>query len=363
MTDDEVMSTLSKLDKAATQSATTSAGPFSVFALPAAPRSPSAASYTCDETVEAGESSYTQETYKDFEEPGSSLEDDSLVFPSGSPSPVQEDAFQSFNTPLSTTFDALVEPSNLSAMPIADDIIFPEQDHMADPTHNFSHDLSSAAWSGQGNIEQNDRERNLFGLWNLLSSDLEKMASVPARHNDMPLQNSAPSKRLNPRAKVPSRVVECLPGNSGTMKFDYDLSTVLVDNTSAAMLMNHYTKHLVHLMQPISHQENPFRTIYLPLAVEGSSCLEVARSSDRTRPTSVAAFHSLLSTAAINLLDGRSDRGALRQLAWHHKQRALVALRSALASQSSKYKDLMTAILSLVSTDVSLLGFHAWASH
>lgn len=116
------------------------------------------------------------------------------------------------------------------------------------------------------------------------------------------------------------------------------------------MLMHHYMQHVVHLMQPVSHSRNPWRTVYLPLALQGSSQLDVPR---RFHSASVAVFHSVLSIAAVNLQSMRSEQEGLQQLACHHKQRALVALQSALSTKSTPYKDIMTAILSLVSADVS----------
>lgn len=125
-------------------------------------------------------------------------------------------------------------------------------------------------------------------------------------------------------------------------------------NATADMLIHHYAKHMVHLMQPVSHQANPFRTIYLPLAIEGSPNVEIVYPSDRVYSASVTVFHSLMAMAAIHLQSVQSRGESLQRLACHHKQRALIALRSALATRSSNYKDLMTAILSLVSADVSV---------
>lgn len=125
--------------------------------------------------------------------------------------------------------------------------------------------------------------------------------------------------------------------------------------SSANMLVHHYVKHIVHIMQPVSHKDNPFQTMYFPLAVEGSSELLVARDSTHIVSARVAIFYSLLSIAATNLQGlGVGDVG-LRQAAYRHKQLALIALRQALARKSDKYKDLMIAILLQVSTDVSLL--------
>ena len=135
----------------------------------------------------------------------------------------------------------------------------------------------------------------------------------------------------------------------------HHLATALFQNTTASMLMHHYTKHVVHVMQPVLHPKNPFSTIYLPLAVKGSSSsgLDLTPRANRTCSASVTVFHSLLSTAAISLQSLRPGEEDLQQLACHHKQLALSSLQSALATQSSSYRDLMTAILSLVSADVS----------
>lgn len=131
---------------------------------------------------------------------------------------------------------------------------------------------------------------------------------------------------------------------------EHNLASSIIEDTTASMLMHHYMQHVVHLMQPVSHSRNPWRTVYLPLALQGSSQLDVPR---RFHSASVAVFHSVLSIAAVNLQSMRSEQEGLQQLACHHKQRALVALQSALSTKSTPYKDIMTAILSLVSADVS----------
>jgi arginine metabolism regulation protein II len=120
------------------------------------------------------------------------------------------------------------------------------------------------------------------------------------------------------------------------------------------MLMHHFAEHTVHIMQPIFHERNPWKTIYLPLAREGHAHIEKATDPDGAAAASVAVFHSLLSTTAIDLQSQLFDNNGLRAIAGHHRQRALIALQSALAIQASSYKDLMTAILSLVSMDVSI---------
>lgn len=76
-------------------------------------------------------------------------------------------------------------------------------------------------------------------------------------------------------------------------------------------------------------------------------------SPDSHSSPRVAVCHSLLSAAANNLQGLRAGESDLGAAAYYHRQKALVTLRNALASRYSAYKDLMTAILALVSVDVS----------
>ncbi|OQE19677.1 hypothetical protein PENFLA_c018G04368 [Penicillium flavigenum] len=145
---------------------------------------------------------------------------------------------------------------------------------------------------------------------------------------------------------------ESAPEDLGVILFENDLALTIMEDTTAAMLMHHYMQHVVHLMQPVSHPRNPWKTVYLPLALHGSSQLDLPKSWNQLHPASVAVFHGVLSVAAVNLQSMEADQEALERLACHHKQLALVALQSTLATKSTPYKDIMAAILSLVSADI-----------
>jgi arginine metabolism regulation protein II len=146
---------------------------------------------------------------------------------------------------------------------------------------------------------------------------------------------------------------ESAPGDLGVILFENDMALAIMEDTTAAMLMHHYMQHVVHLMQPVSHPRNPWKTVYLPLALHGSSQLDLPKSWNQLHSASVAVFHGVLSIAAVNLQSMEADQESLERLACHHKQRALVALQSTLATKSTPYKGIMAAILSLVSADVS----------
>lgn len=133
----------------------------------------------------------------------------------------------------------------------------------------------------------------------------------------------------------------------------YNISSSGAYNYSVARLINHYAVHVAHLMQPVAHQNNPFRSLYLPLAIEGSFYLENYRDLGGNTSARAAVFHSLLTTAAFHVLGLGLQNRDLERLAFHHKQQALVALRCALSKKRSTYKELMIGVLSLVSMDVS----------
>ncbi|KAL4815505.1 fungal-specific transcription factor domain-containing protein [Aspergillus spinulosporus] len=153
---------------------------------------------------------------------------------------------------------------------------------------------------------------------------------------------------------LPTSASHVVLGSRDPPRADGSSPSTMIEYTTATMLMDHYMQHVVHLMQPVSHPRNPFKTVYLPLALHGSSQLGQSGRRSQLQSASIAAFHSLLSTAAANLQRMQGEQEALEQLACHHKQRSLIALQSALATKSTAYKDLMTAILSLVSADAGI---------
>ncbi|KAJ9625186.1 hypothetical protein H2204_010573 [Knufia peltigerae] len=135
--------------------------------------------------------------------------------------------------------------------------------------------------------------------------------------------------------------------DDGIMKASCNLSTAVLSKTLSHMLLRHFTEHTVHIMQPVAHARNPFRTIYFPLAIEGSE-----QSDDAASSASVATFHGLVSTAAIDMQIPQSENEGLKSVVGHHRQSALIALQKALVKQTSNYRKLMTAILTLVSMDI-----------
>ncbi|KAI6804130.1 hypothetical protein KC361_g339 [Hortaea werneckii] len=127
---------------------------------------------------------------------------------------------------------------------------------------------------------------------------------------------------------------------------------MLLQNCTSRMLIHHYANNMVHLMQPIIHGSSPFSKIYLPLAIAGSVHITEPSSLDHEMSPTAAVCHSLLSAAANNMQGLGSELPELAALACQHKQSALTALRSALGGRKRSYREIMVAILSLVSVDM-----------
>ncbi|KAI7475429.1 hypothetical protein KC351_g10091 [Hortaea werneckii] len=127
---------------------------------------------------------------------------------------------------------------------------------------------------------------------------------------------------------------------------------MLLQSCASRMLIHHYANNMVHLMQPIIHGSSPFSKIYLPLAIAGSVHISKPSPLDDEMSPTAAVCHSLLSAAANNMQGLGSELPELGALACQHKQGALTALRSALGGRKSSYRELMVAILSLVSVDL-----------
>ncbi|OBT82751.1 hypothetical protein VE02_09105 [Pseudogymnoascus sp. 03VT05] len=352
MTEDEVMQSITRLDRSATKPATTTSGPFSVFSLqpPSPSPSDSTTSGTRVETIESGESPPIQETHDDCHELGLQHQSDSPDYEVGRQYTITDDVFEPPIIPFITDLDALSD--------LPDPLTNPTDSHTSYP-ERYQMGISLQALSPESLDEMpfcdnsaDDEGREAIGLLGLGFSNPQKITLIPLEVDGTAPQTPSLSNRINHWSNSPLNVAESLRRSTHSMGIAGSLSTTIVGNTTAAMLMHHYMKHMIHLMQPVFHQGNPFRTIYLPLAIEGSPNLAVSSHSGPLYSASVTVFHSLMSMAAVHLQSLGSGEYGLQQLACHHKQRALITLQSALATQSSNYRDLMTAILSLVSADI-----------
>jgi hypothetical protein len=148
---------------------------------------------------------------------------------------------------------------------------------------------------------------------------------------------------------------QCLPDtfhlpHDRLISLDQPLPLYFSGQAPAAILLRHYMENVVYLMQPVSHRSNLFKAIYLTTALEGSRDV----TSPEISSAAVSVYHSILAAAAIHLQwSSPQETNYLNQMACNHRQKALQAARSALDDKQCTYKAVMTAVLSLVSVDVS----------
>lgn len=360
MTDEEIVQNLARIDEAATEHLTAVVGPFAVFRPTAEPHLPrhvqgyGSSSSRLDvagptETISA-EAQVDVETDAgacDHRDTGSEPEPDAVRESGELPSISSDDQSCRSANSLSTGLYNFCDQDNAPEIPtLAHKSYFgqklpsalsyePAGSESSSRASLFENEvvaeddivecLRTSATTGQRSSPPADRG----------SSVLPKTPRLPVRFGSNPEQEFLPV----------SMDLYC---DDGIMKASCNLSTAVLSKTLSHMLLRHFTEHTVHIMQPVAHARNPFRTIYLPLALEGSEKLDDGPSS-----ASVAAFHGLVSTAAIDMQIPQSQNEGLKSVVGHHRQSALIALQKALVKQTSNYRKLMTAILTLVSMDVS----------
>ncbi|KAL4877604.1 fungal-specific transcription factor domain-containing protein [Aspergillus karnatakaensis] len=326
MTDDEVAKALSTLegttDRPAT-STTTTIGPFSVFHAQPASHTPSSTSDDLDTGTYPLDQGDSLENYDTSPQSDTA----SSIPRSYSPHRYYSDSM----------------PQLLGSVGGSDIVfndIFLDQVHIESP---ISTSLQESSFQTEHTVENTNNQGTESPHHSSLSSS--SSSCDPPELEFTPAETSAAiSLPLYP-AELSDDINEDHGAEEiSSILFEHDLATSMIAETTASMLMQHYMQHVVHLMQPVSHPRNPWKTVYLPLALQGSA--------RRLHSASAAVFHSILSIAAVNLQGTRTGQDALKQLACHHKQRALVSLQSALATKSTPYKDIMAAILSLVSADI-----------
>ncbi|CAG8277665.1 unnamed protein product [Penicillium nalgiovense] len=132
-----------------------------------------------------------------------------------------------------------------------------------------------------------------------------------------------------------------------------ELSIPLFKDQQTSMLMYHYKNHVAELLQPVFHPRNPWRTTYLPFALEGCPELCLVQNAVPSSGVSISLFHSILSSAAFHLRNVMGGSREYHSLGLQHRAKALRALKFALVvpSESQQYTVYLTAMLALVTID------------
>lgn len=141
-----------------------------------------------------------------------------------------------------------------------------------------------------------------------------------------------------------------------------ELPMPLFKDHKTSTLMYHYKNHVAELLQPVFHPRNPWRTTYLPFALEGCPDLCLAKNSMPSSGVSISLFHSILSSAAFHLRNVMGGSREYHNLGLQHRAKALRALKFALVApnNSHQYTVYLTAMLSLVTIDVGYLHSILW---
>jgi hypothetical protein len=127
----------------------------------------------------------------------------------------------------------------------------------------------------------------------------------------------------------------------------------ICDNPETNLLFKHYSLHVANILQPLSHIGNPYRSLYVPAALEGSmEALAPAKSADQN--VRLCIFHSLVATAAFHMSSCNSFLHKYHKTGILHRQMALRYMQLALAkgTSQSEYRHFMVALCSLLTIGV-----------
>lgn len=130
--------------------------------------------------------------------------------------------------------------------------------------------------------------------------------------------------------------------------------TRICDNPETELLFNHYSLHVANILQPLSHIANPYRSLYVPAALEGS--METAKNAAPN--VSLCIFHSLVATAAFHMSSCNPPMHRYQKTGILHRQMALRCMQLALAegTSHSNYRQFMVALCSLLTIGVRIAG-------
>jgi hypothetical protein len=147
-------------------------------------------------------------------------------------------------------------------------------------------------------------------------------------------------------------------GSTITSLLDLELRTQFFSDKATRELMHNYITTVADLLQPASHYQNPYKSIYVPNALIGSADSIGGVGMLERSHNNVAVFHAILSVSAFHLrgTDASPDRVVFDKLGRLHRGKALEHLQIALLDEldRSDHNAAMSAMMSLVSSDVSL---------
>lgn len=131
--------------------------------------------------------------------------------------------------------------------------------------------------------------------------------------------------------------------------------TRICDNPETRLLFNHYSLYVANILQPLSHIENPYRSLYVPAALEGSMETPAKNDAPSVR---LCIFHSLVATAAFHMSSYNPRLHRYHKIGILHRQMALRCMQLALAegTSQSNYRQFMVALCTLLTIGVRIAG-------
>lgn len=138
--------------------------------------------------------------------------------------------------------------------------------------------------------------------------------------------------------------------------------TRICDKPETELLFNHYSLHVANILQPLSHIGNPYRSLYVPAALEGSMETLAKHAAPNVR---LCIFHSLVATAAFHMSSCNPSLHRYHKTGILHRQMALQCMQLALTegTSQSNYRQFMVALCSLLTIGVRIAGFCAISIH
>lgn len=219
----------------------------------------------------------------------------------------------------------------------------------------YGNELDQESNENQASPDTLDSDSSLWSA-NTSGSLLEQESHC---ESDFTAENGSSA---GPRQNFPKDAFEDVLPKQSDARFSYppsphlEISTPLFQDPQTGLLMHHYVNHVADLLQPVLHPGNPWRTTYIPFALNGCSHLSLCQVS-AIPDASLALFHSLLSSAAFHLRNLSGGSKKLQKLGLQHRARSLRALNAALLhpDDPEQHTVYLTAMLSLVTIDVSIL--------
>ncbi|KAL7770015.1 hypothetical protein ACKLNR_001399 [Fusarium oxysporum f. sp. zingiberi] len=131
------------------------------------------------------------------------------------------------------------------------------------------------------------------------------------------------------------------------------LDHVLSGNRQQDYLIKHYYTHVAAVLLPLNHFDNPFRSLYLPTAMEGLFRHNANTTTSR-ETACTALYQSLLASASYHRWQCNKQDIAYHELGTKYRTSSIQLLQVALtqAPPTANYQALMLAVLSLVTIGV-----------